>query len=422
MGRRGASGKPFDRLADARIDVLPCRYQAGERADRIDSVTAPLDHLRALVSADETLRTELAAAADADSFLAAAAAIARRNDCAAEPANFASLTAPDPLGLLRLESPSLLRREWPPCGWLPYQLSTHSDGSLAVDWADFSGLALDGRFFASVTRQALARPLNRLLRCRTGLDDFLRGPPEGLRPPDGFIFHMSRCGSTLTARLLAALPDTDLISEAEPLDAMVHLSRDARAPDEWRAMALRTMVAALGRRPSRRWFVKLNAWHALALPLFRLAFPDTPWLFLYRDPAQILASQMAERGTELTPEIVPPLLYGMPDGAALPGEVYCARVLAALAEAALAADGGLMVDHAALPHALSAILAHFGIESNQAESRPLREIALRDAKRPDAAYRPGGAAVMPAIRAAADAWLAPLHARLLAVHGRESLL
>lgn len=385
-------------------------------------MTNPLDSLRTLIADDDALRAELTAHECDDAFLAAAGAIARRHDIALPPEDLAPLTAPDPLGLLRLESPSLLRREWPPCGWLPYQLSTDSDGSLAVDWADFSGLALDGRFFASVTRQALARPLNRLLRCRTGLDDFLRGPQEGLRAPDGFIFHMSRCGSTLTARLLAALPDTDLISEAEPLDAMVHLARDAKAPDEWRALALRTMVAALGRRPSGRWFVKLNASHALALPLFRLAFPETPWLFLYRDPAQILASQMAERGAELTPEIVPSLLYGIPDGTALPGEVYCARVLAALAEAALAADGGLMVDHAALPHALSAILPHFGIEPDHAKSRPLREVAGRDAKRPDAAYRPGGAAVTPAIRAAADAWLAPLHARLLAVHGGESLL
>jgi hypothetical protein len=380
-------------------------------------MTAPLDSLRALVSADDALRTELAATADPDSFLAAAATIVRRHDCAAEPADFASLTAPDPLGLLRLESASLLRADWPPSGWLPYQLSAHSDGSLGVDWADFSGLALDGRFFAGVTRQALARPLNRLLRCRTGLDDFLRGPPEGLRRPDGFIFHMSRCGSTLTARLLAALPDTDLISEAEPLDAMVHLARGAQAPDEWRARALRAMVAALGRRPSRRWFVKLNAWHALALPLFRSAFPETPWLFLYRDPAKILASQMAERGAELTPEIVPSMLYGIPDGTALPGEVYCARVLATLAEAALAAEGGLMVDHAALPDALSNILTHFGIESSKAESRPLREVARLDAKRPGAAYQPGGAAITPAIRAAAEAWLAPLHARLRAVHG-----
>jgi hypothetical protein len=385
-------------------------------------VTAPLDSLRVLVAADSALRAELEAAADAESFLAAAATIARRHDVAAEPADFASLIAPDPLGLLRLESPPLRRADWPPSGWLPYQLSVARDGAPGVDWADFSGLALDGRFFADAVRQARARPLNRLLRCHTGLDDFLRGPPEELRRPDGLIFHMSRCGSTLVARLLAAMPDTDLIVEAEPLDAMIQLASGTQAPDAGRAQALRTMIGALGRRPARRRFVKLNASHALALPLFRLAFPDIPWLFLYRDPAAILASQMAGRGTELTPEIVSSLLYGIPDGAALPGEIYCARALAAVAEAALASEGGLFVDHAALPEAFSAILAHFGIDPGAVERQPIRAIARRDAKRPGTAWRPGSAAIPPAIRAAADAWLVPLYARLRAVHGEESLL
>jgi hypothetical protein len=147
-----------------------------------------------------------------------------------------------------------------------------------------------------------------------------------------------------------------------------------------------------------------------------------PWLFLYRDPAEILASQMAERGTELTPEIVPPLRYGIIDGAALPGEVYCARALAALAEAALAAEDGLFVDHSALPDALPIILSHFGIAPEGAEAAPVREIARRDAKRPAALYRPNDATIAPAIRDAAETWLAPLYARLRAVHGGQSLL
>jgi hypothetical protein len=36
--------------------------------------------------------------------------------------------------------------------------------------------------------------------------------------PDGFVFHMSRCGSTLVAQMLAVVPDHVVVSEAEPLD------------------------------------------------------------------------------------------------------------------------------------------------------------------------------------------------------------
>jgi hypothetical protein len=272
-------------------------------------------------------------------------------------------------------------------------------------------------------RQALARPFNRLLRCRTGLDDILRGPSEGLPAPDGFIFHMSRAGSTLVSRLLAAAPGTDLIVEAGPLDAIVHLARAADAPDAWRAGALRAMVGALGRRPSRRWFVKLNAWHALALPLFRQAFPDVPWLFLHRDPVAVIASQMAERGPELTPEIVPSTLYGIADGGALPGEIYCARVLARLCEAAVAQEGGLFVDHADLPDAFfTAILPHFGIDPAETEGGTIGEIMRRNAKRPAAPYHPEAPVVDPRIREAAAAHFAGADTRPGTVHGLQSLL
>ena len=49
----------------------------------------------------------------------------------------------------------------------------------------------------------------------------LQAADPGL-PPTGFIFHMSRCGSTLVAQMLAALPQNIVISEAGPVDAVLH--------------------------------------------------------------------------------------------------------------------------------------------------------------------------------------------------------
>jgi hypothetical protein len=386
-------------------------------------VTEPLDSLRNLIAAEPALHAELAACGEPRAFVETALAIARRHGIALGPEDLAPLAARDPLGMVQLEAPRLRRAGWPPPGWLPYRLAREADGSLAVDWADFGGVALDGRFFAEAVHEALARPFNRLLRCRTGLEDFLRGPPEGLRAPDGFVFHMSRCGSSLVARMLAALPGAFVIAEAEPLDAMLRIVAGPAVPDDLRGAALRAMVGALGRRSSGRWFVKLAAWPALALPLFRRVFPDVPWLFLHRDPAEVIASQMATRAPELAPAFTPSSLYGIENGAALPDEVYCAMALARVCEAALAADGGLFVDHEALPNAfLAAILPHFGIDADQAPRRKMLEIAGRHAKHPDLPYRPDAAVIAHAVRAAADAHLAGTHARLKAVHGAQSLL
>jgi hypothetical protein len=387
------------------------------------AAASPLDRFRALLAADEALQAELARHEAGGPFVEAGLAVASRHLIPLEPGHLAPFVAPDPLGLSRFEPPALRSAAWPPRDWLPIQAAEHG-----VDWAHFGGAPTGPSFFADAVRRALGRPFNRLLRCRTGIDDFIDGAPDGLSEPDGFIFHMSRCGSTLVARMLAALPGTALVSEAAPLDAIVRLALGADWPEARGIAALRAMVGALGGRPSARYVVKLNSWHALALPLFRLAFPDVPWLFLYRDPAEILASQMAERGTELTPEIVPSRLYGIDNGTELPAEVYCALVLERIGAAALAQKdgGGLFVDHADLPGAVAgAILPHFGIAPDEATGAAMAPVAGRDAKhpaRPFAARAARAAPVDPAIRAAADAHLAATHAGLKAVHGPQSLL
>jgi hypothetical protein len=384
-------------------------------------VTNSLDSLRTLIADDDALRAELRAHVRDDAFLEAVGAIARRHHLALPDEDLAPLTAPDPLFMAQLEPPRLRRTAWPPPGWLPYRFTRDADGAPVVDWADFCGIALDGRFFAEAVRLALARPFNRLLRCRTGLDEFLAQPPEECRAPDGFVFHMSRCGSTLVARLLAALPDAYVINEAEPIDAVLRAS--AGVPEEIRVAALRAMIGALGRRSSGRWFVKLSTWPTLALPLFRRAFPDVPWLFLHRDPAEVLASQMITRAPELVPGFTPSSLFGIENGAALPDEIYCAMALAKVCTAALASQGGLVVDHAALPDAFfDTILPHFGVGAEEARRGPMLEIARWHAKYPDRPYLPGTPAIDPAVRAAADAHLGPLHARLKAVQGAQSLL
>ena len=38
--------------------------------------------------------------------------------------------------------------------------------------------------------------------------------------PSGFIFHMSRCGSTVISQMLAALAEHVVVSEAGPIDAL----------------------------------------------------------------------------------------------------------------------------------------------------------------------------------------------------------
>lgn len=379
---------------------------------------SPLDAFRALVAGDAALETALARCEGAQPFVETATAIAARHGIALAPADLDPIVNPDPLGLYRAAGATIAGPAWPPVDFLPVALGGLAGGGLAVEWAHFAGAPLAEPFYTESVRRALARPLSHLIRRRTGLDDFIDdAAAEGAPEPDGFIFHMSRCGSTLASRMLAALPGATVVSEAAPLDSMARIAAGADWPEDRRIAGLRAMVGALGRRRepgARRFFVKLNAWHALELALFRLAFPLVPWVFLYREPAEVLASQMVLRGTELNPQAMPPGFYGIEDAAGLSGADYCALALARICAAALdAPDGGLFVDYAELPDAVAGrILPHFGLAASPAERRMMDAITGRHAKRPESAFDPAASAIGAEVRAAAERHLSAVYRRL----------
>src|SRR5262249_13717316 len=165
-----------------------------------------------------------------------------------------------------------------------------------------------------------------------------------------------------------------------------------RPPDK-HVGVLAAMVAALGRRRSgaeRHYVIKLDAWHALALPLFRRAFPQVPWVFLYRDPVEVLVSQMRERGLQLIPGALSPCPFEIENGTGMRDEEYCARVLEKICTAALdnlGFGGGLAINYDELPDAVwQKILPHFGIACGQEAKIAMKLAARLDAKAPSAEF------------------------------------
>ena len=343
-----------------------------------------LRRLRALAMQDEALQGAMRRADD-EQFVALCmnAAAAQAIPLATETARAAM--APDPLGLARFGSGAADGTAWPPRQWLPVH-AAEIDGRFFVDWAHFGGERLTEPFFEQSMRKALAHPFNRVFRYRMSIEDFVaQANGEQNLAPSGFIFHMSRCGSTLVSQMLAALHGNIVVSEAPPIDAVVQLSRlRPDLPPEQRLKALTAMIAAFGRRRTgneRHYVIKFDAWHALALPLLRRAFPAVPWLFLYRHPVEVLISQLQMPGMQMIQQFVPASLYGI-DGFD-DAEDYYARVLAKTCEAALDAGGGLLINYRDLPQAaFTRILPHFGMACDESERAVMSEAARFDAKNP----------------------------------------
>ena len=238
-------------------------------------------------------------------------------------------------------------------GWTPIRLDWE-DGRPTVDWCHTAGLDFTEPFFHETVERCFRHPYRLLFRHRTGMEEVghLVASKPGLAPA-GFVFHMSRCGSTLVSQMLAAVPEHLVLSEPGPIDSVLR-AREMQPDlsDGERVTWLRSMVGALGqaRGPQTRMFVKFDAWSALELPVIRRAFPDVPWLFLFRDPVEVLGSHAGRPGAHVIPGALPPGLFGVPVGTPL--LEHAARVLARISEAALEWEDDPLttfVDYADLP-------------------------------------------------------------------------
>lgn len=284
-------------------------------------------------------------------------------------------------------------------------------------------------FFDHTIDAALRLPFSTLFRPQTSMqmleERYAISP--GLEP-QGFIFHMSRCGSTLVSQMLTALSNTLVISEAGSIDSILRLKFvDSSVTDRDRVDWLRWIVGALGQRHSgneERFFIKFDSWTAIELPLIHRAFPSVPWIFLFRDPIEVLVSQLGHRGAHIVPGAIQPELFGMANDAVyqMRPEEYCARVLGCVCNAALTHHRdcpGMFINYRELPKAVAdSIAPFFGLELSDADTDVLRRVALKNAKNPNLQFEDDSLAkrnnATDDMRAAVERWLAPVYDQLRA--------
>lgn len=294
-----------------------------------------------------------------------------------------------------------------------------------IDWCQPAQARFIDPFFDQTVEDCLSDPFNLLFRQQTPIE--VLGECSEAIPgiePTGFIFHMSRCGSTLISQMLAALPTNIVISEAPPIDAALRAQQKVAAvTDEQRIVWLRWFLSALSqpRTGEQKFFVKFDAWHIFELPLIRRAFPNVPWVFVYRDPVEVLVSQLDHRGAHTIPGVLSPSSFGidLDEAWTIQPEEYCARVLAALCEAALQyhSQGGLLVNYKQLPKIVwTEIAEFFGVDLSDAEIAVMQEKTRRHAKNPAVAFESDSSEkrrkASEKVLTVASAWLDPLYEQL----------
>lgn len=128
--------------------------------------------------------------------------------------------------------------------------------------------------------------------------------------PSGFVFHESRCGSTLIANSLVAADPIGhrVYSESgPPITALRACGSSSSSSNQCHpksaAALLRDVIYMMGRtndiHKEHSTFFKIQSIGTLSLPIFRLAFPSVPWIFVYRDPVHVMMSQLDVPGGDI---------------------------------------------------------------------------------------------------------------------------
>lgn len=126
------------------------------------------------------------------------------------------------------------------------------------------------------------------------------------RAPRGFILHVSRCGSTLLGKALARADGIGIINQPAILQHgfwawisgnwMDH-KRATDIDNELNRTRFRNLIELLcqqRRTGESHIFIKLISWNALYVDFIQACFPDTPMMYMYRNPVEVIASVLHE--------------------------------------------------------------------------------------------------------------------------------
>ena len=286
--------------------------------------------------------------------------------------------------------------------WLPVD-AVISNGRPGIEWLDMTGVALTEPFFhqsaARVREERTSSPLI------TDFDELIRlEKVSDSLAPSGFIFHSSRCGSTLVANSCRALKGALVVAEPPVVDKLI--SRFFTDTDEdgtkelFYSVLLKCAVSALGQRRlgnERYYFIKFAAASILQFRRVRRVWPTVPALFLYRDPVEVIVSNLQNIPEWMTIESNPKAsaaIVGVSekDLTSLSPEEFCARALGRFYAAASAQDeNSLLCNYDKLSaDTLLRLIEFFRVPISAEEAETIRQNASLYSKDPSQTFRADG--------------------------------
>jgi hypothetical protein len=183
------------------------------------------------------------------------------------------------------------------------------------------------------------------------------------------------------------------------------------------------------RAVEERSFIKFDCWSASQIALLEKAFPDVKWIFMYREPLEVIVSNQRLIGMQMIPGKIPGIFPDktLDEILRLPEAERLARTIGAFYRSGLehaSRANCRLVEYRQLPEiAMTLFQEHFGLELTTTEVKRMSDASRRDAKVPSAEFKPDSASkqrdASPEIRAATDEFVQPFYFELERLRGTE---
>ena len=228
-------------------------------------------------------------------------------------------------------------------GWLPSDLKTQPP---SVTWMEFGSMPLAQPFFEdSALKLRLGFPPAKELK--TEIEAILA--TAGQLPtvtPDGLIFHVSRCGSTLVSNALRLGESTVVVSEADAITNLLvpYAATTIAYPlDQWLPLqaklldSLATIFAHYRTGRKERVIIKFASWNIFSWPVIRSIWPNVPCLILIRAPIEVMISNLSQSIGWMKHKTYP---LDEQSVTQMDEVEYCARIIGKLCEAGIQLSDG----------------------------------------------------------------------------------
>lgn len=199
--------------------------------------------------------------------------------------------------------------------WVPYKLlPQQANEELLCKWLYLGTKLMTAPFFDQTISECKSLPENSKLRSSLSTVSVFEAWTEQTESikPTAFIFHVSRCGSTLLSQLLSLMEENIVLSEVPFFDELLRRGFTQQQMNDMLPV-LKSAITLYGTKRNnsqKNLFIKTDSWHIHFYRELRLLYPDVPFIFLYRRPDEVIRSHQKLRGMQAVPGVIEPALFG----------------------------------------------------------------------------------------------------------------